>query len=190
MMTPWFAAGAGIVIAAAMAVDSQAALTYAPSGPGVRCSVSGCVSPAPGHLPDLATAHPGVALKTPGAEPAGTEAASSGPRPGAQAGYQLGYQIIRRWQSGFVAMITMPPDLKRGTWNLQFGYPSARVERVWGALWQPWRNGDGGTALGPWQWRGADGPNGPDARQLKVAATGRPTIPSRCRLDGISCGYG
>jgi hypothetical protein len=190
MMTPWFAAGAGIVIAAAMAVDSQAALTYAPSGPGVRCPVSGCASPAPGHLPDLATARPGVALKTPGAEPAGTEAASSGPRPGAQASYQLGYQIIRRWQSGFVAMITMPPDLRRGTWNLQFGYSSARVDRVWGALWQPWRNGDGGTALGPWQWRGANGPNGPDARQLKVAATGRPTAPSRCRLDGISCGYG
>jgi hypothetical protein len=186
MMTPWFAAGAGIVIAAAMAVDSQAALTYAPSGPGVHCPVSDCSSPAPGHPPDLETAHPGVALKTPGAEQAGAEAARSGPRLRAAVGYQLGYQIIRRWPSGFAAMITMPGDLKRGAWNLQFGYSSARVDRVWGALWQPWRNGDGGTAFGPWQWRG---PNGPDARQLTVSATGTPTDPSRCRLDGISCGY-
>jgi hypothetical protein len=183
MMTPWFAAGAGIVIAAAMAVDSQAVLTYAPSNPG--CPVSGCASPAPSHPPDLTTARPGVALKTPGAQPAGTKAASPGPRPGAEAGYQLGYQVIRRWHSGFVATITMPGDLKRGTWNLQFGFPSARVDRVWGAQWQPWRNGDGGTALGPWQWRGR-----PDARQLRIAVTGKPADPSRCRLDGISCNYG
>jgi hypothetical protein len=186
MMTPWFAAGAGIVIAAAMAVDSQAALTYAPSGPALRCSVSGCASPAPGH-PDLATAHPGVALKTPGAQPAGAEAASSGPRPGAEAGYQLGYQVIRRWHSGFVAMITMPGDLKPGTWSLQFAFPSARIDRVWGARWQPSHNGDGGTARGAWQRRGLGRPG---ARQLTVSATGTPTDPSHCRLDGISCGYG
>jgi Cellulose binding domain len=184
MMTPWFAAGAGIVIAAAMAVDSQAALTYAPSGPGVRCPVSGCSSPAPGHPPDLATAHPGVALKTPGAEHPGAEAASPDPRPGAEAGYQLGYQVIGRWPSGFVAMITMPGDLKPGPWSLQFAFPSARIDRVWGARWQPSRNGNGGTARGTWQW-----PGRPDARQLTVSATGTPTDPSRCRLDGISCGY-
>jgi hypothetical protein len=184
MMTPWFAAGAGIVIAAAMAVDSQAALTYAPGDPGLRCQVSGCASPAPGHPPGLATAHPGVALKTTAPQPAGTEAASSGPRPGAEAGYQLGYQVIRRWHSGFIAMITMPGDLKRGTWSLQFGFPSARIDRVSGALWQPWRNGDGGTARGPWQWRG-----GGDARQLTVSATGKPTDPSRCSLDRMRCGY-
>jgi hypothetical protein len=156
MMTPWFAAGAGIVIAAAMAAGSQAALTYAPSDPGTRCPVSGCASPAPG------------------------------PRPAAEAGYQLGYQVIRRRPSGFVAMITIPGDLKRGTWSLQFGFPSARVDRVSGALWQPWRNGHGGTALGSWPWRGR---GRGDAHQLTVSATGRPTDPSRCRLDGISCGY-
>ena len=185
MMTPWFAAGAGIVIAAAMAVDSQAALTYAPSDPGVRCPVSDCASPAPSRPPDLATARPGVALKTPGAQPAGTEAANSGPRRRAEASYQLGYRVIGRWHSGFVAMITMPGDLKRGIWSLQFGFPSARVDRVWGALWQPWPNGHGGTALGPRLGRG-----GPDPRQLRVAATGQPTDPSRCTLDGISCHYG
>jgi hypothetical protein len=183
MMTPWFAAGAGIVIAAAMAVDSQAALTYAPSDPGVHCPVSGCG--IPGHLPGLATARPGVALRTPGAAPAGGEAASSGPRPGTEVGNELGYRVIRHWHSGFVAVITMPGDLKPGPWSLQFGFPSARVDRVWGARWQPSRNGDGGTALGSWQWRGHDG----NSRQLRVSATGKPTDPSRCRLDGISCRY-
>jgi hypothetical protein len=190
MMTPWFAAGAGIVIAAAMAVDSQAALTYAPSGPGVRCTVSGCADPAPGRPTELATAHPGVALKTPGVQPTGAEAARSGPHPGvpgAEAGYRLGYQVIRRWHSGFAAMITMPGDLKPGPWSLQFAFPSARIDRVWGARWQPSRNGDGGTARWAWQRHGR---GTGDARQLTVSATGAPTDPSRCRLDGISCGYG
>jgi hypothetical protein len=186
MMTPWFAAGAGIVIAAAMAVDSQAALTYAPSGPGMRCPVSGCASPARGHPPDVATARPGVALKTPAERAAGATAASSGSRRRADVGYQLGFQVTSRWHSGFVAMITMPGDLKPGPWSLQFGFPSARIDQVWGARWQPSRNGDGGTALASWPWRGRGGPH---ARQLTVAATGTPTRPSRCRLDGISCGY-
>ncbi len=192
MVTPWFAASAGIVIAAAMAVDSPAALTYAPSSPGVRCPTSGCSSPAPGHGPALATASPGVALDTPGAEP-GRVAAGSGPHPGAAAGagavYQVGYQIIRRWPSGFVAMITMPGDLNPGTWSLQFAFPAARVDRVWGALWQPSDNGHGGTALGPWQWHGP-APGGPEARQLTVSATGAPTDPSGCKLDGFSCSFG
>jgi hypothetical protein len=174
MMTPWFAAGAGIVIAAAMAVDSQPALTYAPIHPAGRCLVSGCASPA--RPPVLATARPGVALKTQSAQPAGTGA-----------GYQLGYQVIRRSHSGFVAMITMPDDLKGGTWNLQLAFPSARIDRVWGALWQPSRDGDGGTALVLWHRRGHGGAG---ARQLRVSATGTPTDPSGCRLDGISCAYG
>jgi hypothetical protein len=189
MMTPWFAAGAGIVIAAALAVDSQAALTYAPSAPGASCSVSGCATPASGHPPDLTTARPGVALKTRGAQSAGAEAASPGlgpgDRAGDRAGYQLGYQIVRRWHSGFVATITMPGDLKPGTWSLVFSFPSARVDRVWGAAWQPWRNGEGGTAVEPWPSHG----RGAHARQLRVSATGKPTDPSRCKLDGVSCGY-
>ena len=192
MMTPWFAAGAGIVIAAAMAVDSQAALTYAPSTPSVRCSVSGCARPAGMHPPDLATARPGVALKTPGTEAAGARAASSGKHPGAGVGHQLGFRVIRHWHSGFVAMITMPGDLKPGPWRLEFAFPWARIDRVWGARWQPTRNGDGGTALGPWPvepWQ-RHGRGGPDARQLKVWATGKPTDPSGCRLDGIRCRYG
>jgi hypothetical protein len=192
MITPWLAAGAGMVIAAAVAVDSPAALTYSPSGPAVRCSVSGCAGPAPDRQPDLATASPGVALRAPGAEPDGAAAGSPGPphRTGAsEPGYQLGYQVIRRQRRGFVAMITMPGDLKPGSWSLQFGFPSARVDRVWGALWRPSSDGDAGTALGPWQWRG-HAPGQPDAQQLTVLATGVPAVPSGCRLDGTSCSFG
>jgi hypothetical protein len=196
MVTPWFAAGAGIVIAAALAVDSPAALTYGPAGPGLHCTAAGCASPAPGHQPDLATASPGVQLKTPaagGSGVGGAAEASAGRRHGEGAGdgasYRLGYQIIRRWPSGFVAMITLPGDLKPGPWSLQFAYPSAHVDRVWGALWQPSSNGNGGTALGPGPGRGWARAQ-PDGRQLAVSATGTPTEPSGCRLNGVSCDFG
>jgi hypothetical protein len=192
MLTPWFAAGAGIVIAAAVAVGSPAALTYSPTGPGARCSVSRCANPAPDRVPDVATASPGVALRAPGGQPRGA-GASSGPRRAAQAGggagYQVGYQVIRHRRHGFVAIITMPGDLAPGFWGLAFAFPSARVDRVWGALWQESANGGGGTALGPLQWTGHP-PRAPDARQLVILASGTPTAPSRCRLDGISCSFG
>ena len=192
MLTPWFAAGAGIVIAAAVAVGSPAALTYSPSSPGVRCSASRCAGPAPDRVPDVATASPGVALRAPGGQPHGAARGSAPPRAaqaGGGAGYQLGYQVIRHRRHGFVALITMPGDLAPGFWSLAFGFPSARVDRVWGALWQESANGEGGTALGPLQWTG-HAPGAPDARQLVVLASGAPTAPSRCTLDGVSCSFG
>jgi hypothetical protein len=192
MVTPWFAAGAGMVIAAAVAVDSPAALTYGPAAPTVRCSAHGCASPAPGGQPGLAAGSPGVPLQAPGAQAGGAAAASSGASRGAAAGsgagYRLGYRIVSR-RHGFVATITMPGDLKPGSWSLQFGFPSARIDRVWGALWRPSGDGNAGTALGPWEGRGTP-PARTGARQVTVRASGTPTVPSGCTLDGIRCSFG
>jgi hypothetical protein len=192
MLTPWFAAGAGIVIAAAVAVGSPAALTYSPASPGVRCSVSPCAGPAPDR-PDVATASPGVVLQVQGGQPRGVGAARSGPprsrKAGGGAGYQVGYQVIGARRRGFVAIITMPGDLTPGSWSLAFAFPSARVDRVWGARWQASGNGEGGTALGPMQWI-AHAPGAPGARQFVVLASGAPTAPSSCRLNGVSCSFG
>jgi hypothetical protein len=194
MITPWFAAGAGVVIAAALAVDSPAALTYAPNSPVVRCPASGCVSPVPDHLPGVTAVSPGVPLAGGGGQ--GGPAASTRQPGGATAVYQVGYQVIRRWPSGFVAVITLPGNAKPGAWSLQLAFPSARVDRVWGAQWQPSGPGHAGTARGPWpsrdpgpQGRG-QGPEGLDNHQLMVSATGMPTYPSGCRLDGSSCHFG
>ena len=113
-------------------------------------------------------------LRRPGAQPRQTwrprhRAWSSRParrraRPAGQPGppsrgrrYQLGYQVVGRWPGGFVAVITLPDDLKPGAWSLRFAFPSARVDQVWGALWQPSGNGDAGTATGSWRpLRGPD----------------------------------
>jgi hypothetical protein len=180
MVTPWFAASAGIVIAAALAVNSPAALMYVPNAPAARCPASRCAGPASGP-PGVTTEVPGVKLKT-----------GTAPRTGAPAGrhavYQLGYQVVRSWPGGFVAVITLPADLKPGTWSLRFGFPSARVAHVWGARWQPSRHGRTGTATGSWRPHGHDPyDRGLDGPQLMIFAVGAPTLPSGGRLDGISC---
>lgn len=189
MLTPWFAAGAGIVIAAAVAVGSPAALTYSPSSPVVPCSESGCGSPAP-ERPDVATASPGVALKVGGGHGHGA-AARSAPSRTAKAGgparYRVGYQVIMHRRRRFVALITMPSDLTQGSWSLALAFPSARVEQVWGAQWRPLADGEGGTALGQW----AGDPLGwPAAGQLVVMGSGAPTAPTSCRLNGAECSFG
>jgi hypothetical protein len=183
MVTPWLAASAGIVIAAALTVGSPAALIYVPNSPAVRCPASGCAGAA-SSPPGVATDVPGMQLKTGTAPGAG--------RPGAlgrhRAPYQLGYRVVRSWPWGFVAVITLPADLKPGAWSLRFGFPSARVDHVRGARWQPSGHGQAGTATGSWRPHGhAPDGQGADGRQLTVFAVGTPTLPSGCRLDGAGC---
>jgi Cellulose binding domain len=187
LATPWFAAGAGIVIAAVLAVDSPAALTYGPTFPIQRCPVHGCGS-APGRQSGQpATATPGVALGAPGMQMKGGATAPQGRR---GRGRLLGYQIVRQWSSGFLALITFPRAAKPGGWSLHFAFAAAHVDHVWGARWRPSGNGDGGTAYGPLQWPGHprdDG--GRDAGQVMLSATGAPQAPTGCALDGASCRF-
>lgn len=189
MVTPWFAASAGIVIAAALAVESPTALTYVPS-PGVRCPASGCGGSATGQ-PNVAAASPGVRLKVgPAPEAAATD--SPGRRHVAGAVYQIGYRVVRHWPGGFVAAITLPADMSPGPWTLQLGFASARVGHVWGARWRPWGDGDVGTATGSWtppRGHGGEAPS-QDGRELVILAAGTPTPPSSCNLDGASCSFG
>src|SRR5258707_8738625 len=74
-------------------------------------------------------------------------------RPGqAHRGDLVGYQVVRRWPSGFMAVITIPAAARARALSLRFAFPAAHVDRVWGARWQPFRDGDGGTANGPPPW--------------------------------------
>jgi len=183
LATPWFAAGAGIVIAAVMAVDSPTALTYGPTFPVERCPVHGCGG-TPGQS---ATATPGIALGVPGLQMKGG-ATARGHRPGRGL---LGYQIVRQWSSGFLALITIPGIARTDRWSLWLAFPAAHVDRVWGARWRPSGNGDGGTADGPsGRNRHPRWGRGLGAGQVLVSATGTPQAPSGCTLDGTSCRFG
>jgi hypothetical protein len=188
MVTPWLAASAGIVIAAALTIDSPAALIYVPNGPAVHCPASGCPGAA-SSPPGVTTDVPGVQLKTSTAPHAARTGAAGRHHPP----YHLGYRVVRRWSWGFVAVITLPADLKPGAWSLRLRFPSARVDHVLGARWQPSGHDQAGTATGSWRPHG-HGPGGQkaggqkaDGRRVTVFAVGTPTLPSSCRLDGVSC---
>jgi hypothetical protein len=196
-VTPWFAAGAGIVIAAALAVNTPTALTYGPTGPGGLCTTHSCTGSRRPQPPQVATASPGVAIRGPSAGAKGAGAAPD--QPGVtEMNAELSYQV---WRSGrgFVALITMPGAGKTG-WSLQFEFSGARIRNVMGARWHPSRDGAGGTADGPLPSRKQSSPAGgsgrsagppaPDADQMVVVATGRPQTPSSCTLDGLSCHFG
>jgi hypothetical protein len=187
LATPWFAAGAGIVIAAVLAVDSPTALTYGPTFPIERCPVHGCGG-ATGQQPGQpATAPPGVALGSPGLKMKGG-ATANGDRSGR---VLLGYQIVRQWSSGFLALITIPGAGRTDKWSLWFAYATAHVDRVWGARWRPSGNGDGGTADGPSERTGHSWwDRGLGAGQVLVSATGTAQAPSGCALDGADCRFG
>ncbi len=118
VVTPQFAAAAGIVIAAMLAVDvPHAALTYGPNPPVRECAEQACTpaQPAPGRL---ATSKPSIKLKTsrpkprPGRRRAAGTAGTSG-RAGTagsargQAAVTIEYRTIQVSDAGFVAMITV-----------------------------------------------------------------------------------
>jgi hypothetical protein len=188
LATPWFAAGAGIVIAAVLAVESPTALTYGPTFPVEQCPVQGCGGSAGHPAGQPATATPGVALKAPGHQMKGGGTAR---RRGRSArGARLAYKIVRQWSSGFLAQITLPAAAKSGSWSLRFAFSSAHVDHVWGARWEPSGNGDGGTAYGPTRSSGDFWGDGSiDPGQLMVSVSGTPQAPSECALDGASCRF-
>jgi hypothetical protein len=190
LATPWFAAGAGIVIAAVLAVESPTSLTYGPTFPIEQCPVHGCGDSSGHHAGQPGTATPGLAQEAPGLQIKGGGTAHSRRRGRAARGAVLTYQIVRQWSSGFLAQITLPGAARSGGWSLRFAFPAAQVDHVWGARWDPSGNGDGGTAYGP--RRSADdswGDGRSDPGQLMVSASGTPQAPSDCALDGASCRF-
>ena len=63
LMTPWLAAGAGVVVAAALALHvPHAELTYTPNGPGA-CSLAECGTIAGGTVPPAQPAGHGRAAE-------------------------------------------------------------------------------------------------------------------------------
>jgi hypothetical protein len=204
LVTPWFAAGAGIVVAALLAVESpHQVLSF---GPPVyqHCSSQHCtagVRPTPG---SLAGSTPGVPIKH--AQPANVRRAAVGPHafagePARSAGNRAApahppaapvvtvhFQLLGRHRPGyrgFAALITLQGS-KPGDWTLRFVLPGAQIERVWGAHWRPSPSDDGGTATGqPWPWPHSDG----DQARIAILGTGTSGPPTGCVFDGARCSF-
>jgi hypothetical protein len=199
LMTPWLAAGVGVVVAAVLALNvPRAVLTYSQTNPGASCQAPSCDSVAPLHQRGgLAAKDPGIELKHPSrpAAPQTAPTTAKGPAapahawsrkpqlPGGPADVQ--YQTLKRWPSGFTGLITIVSRATLSDWRLAFRYPGAHIDSVAGAKWNA--RGDGGVASAvPWPWGGPPG----SVVRIMIVANGTPGQPTACRFDGAPCSFG
>jgi Cellulose binding domain len=190
VVTPTFAAGLGVVIAAAMAYPmTKTVISYGGTPPAgeAPCMPDGCVSGTDGSG-SPATASPGARLASP--SPATTHLNPTAPfAPGTVAAGQplMQYQTLRQWESGFIGQITIS-DLSGSApanWQLRLAYDSARIIGVWGGRWSP--SGDHTVLVTP---DGGDGNTRGGHVQVVVVVSGHPGPPSGCAFNGQACRTG
>ena len=193
MVTPTFAAGLGVVVAAVLAYPMQTVFNYA--GPAeAPCQPA----PAPCGLSTGVKAPPlgsGNRMKTPSpsAPHSGSNGSTSAARPGSQnadgrgrAGApQLTYHTYSKGQWGFAGTIEITFQAKHAHdhWRLQFGYPAARILRVWAGKSLP--HGAHSAEVGSWDWPGQALSDG--LVRVTIGVVGHPGPPHRCFFNGRPC---
>jgi hypothetical protein len=206
LVTPTFAAGLGVVVAAVLAANmTKTVLHFSSPFPGRQCPAGGCGT-AGKHGGTLASARPGRHITPHARGTAGSGSGTGAMGPGAMGGdaqltgptshhVTISYRLTQKWSGGFadeiiIAGLAGPQDR---TWSLAFGYPGARIASVQGARWQP----DGpdsalaeGSAGPGTAWPGEPGgPGGPGGIRLTVTVSGAPMPPAGCRFDGRPCSF-
>jgi len=189
VVTPTFAAGLGVVIAAAMAYPmTKTVISYggAPPAGEAPCLLKGCVGGTDGNG-SLATSAPGTRL-VPSSTPTDPDPAVTGTGGGIVASEQpvMQYQTLRQWQSGFIGQITITDSSGSlpAEWQLRLDYESAHIIGVWGGRWSA--SGDG-VLVTP-DVGGISGGGG--HVQVVVVVSGRAGPPSGCAFNGQACRTG
>jgi hypothetical protein len=211
LVTPWFAAGTGFVIAAGLWVYSPHTVLRFPSSAvgDVPCQSAGC-SPGPaGSGGGSATGH-GSGEHFKGTK-AGVSRASGSDRVSkdtALAGLKFDFVVLWRQQNGFAALITVSGHAVPKSWKLSFVMSGVRIGFVTGADWRSSAAGDGGTAS-PLSHRrgggyGGGGGGGYGANAVSygsghdhgfpeisftVSGTGPVRTPTNCTFDGDACTF-
>jgi len=194
-MTPWLAAGVGVVVAAVLALNvPRAVLTYSQTNPGAKCQAPSCNRVSPPHQRGgLAAKDPGIELKHPRRPAAPQAAPAMAKEPAAPAhawrrklhSADVQYQTLQRWPSGFTGLITIMSRATLSGWRLAFKYPGAHIDSVAGAKWNA--RGDGGVASAvPWPWGRPPG----NVVKIMIVANGTPGQPTACRFDAAPCSFG
>ena len=195
VVTPTFAAGLGVVIAAVLAYPmTRTVISYGGRPPvGVApCVGSGCGTGTqdgggtPAARPGKRLASPAPAAKhpQPSVPPAtGGGASASGQQP------VMHFQTLHRWPGGFVGQITItgPGVQASARWQLRISYGSARIIGVWGGTWAP--RGDHSVLVTPDSGNGQAGGGGGGV-QVVLAVSGSPGPPTGCAFDGRACRTG
>ena len=195
VVTPTFAAGLGVVVAAVLAYPMRTVFNYASPNDGSTCQVAGCgINSQSG---GQTASGPGSRLPTPG--PGGSRRGSSGstshgnnaPAGGqAAAAPQLSYQTASKAHWGFngTIVISFKPKFAHQHWRLQFSYPSARILKVSaGSNIQIQHNQH--TALVASLNSPAHG-TVPRLVRVSIEVAGRPGPPGQCSFNGRGCHFG
>ena len=202
VVTPTFAAGLGVVVAAVLAYPVQTVFSYVTPGAlgqgGLRCGPDGCShqSPPTGK-PEPFGVGGGTLNPSPpaSAEPAGDggSPSPSGQRTGGGgdtvvAQPHLSYKITSKWQGGFWGQITITfPGAVPANWHLRFGYPGGHILGMNpDSHLAP--NGHAAVVRSSDYTTGS----GADGRifAVGVGVQGVPTHPASCSFDGQACHIG
>jgi hypothetical protein len=193
MVTPTFAAGLGIVVAAVL-VYPMTRTVFKYSGPGwggVNCQTAGCKASGQGGGP--ASARPGHKIVPPPSAPpsptAPAQPPASSPRkasPPASGTPTVSYQTAHQWEGGFQELITITfgSGSVPAHWGLWFSYRTANhIFGVWGGRWAPHGSQ---TAVVTDPGKQAPPVEG-NSIKIYVAVTGSPGAPSGCSFDHQPC---
>jgi hypothetical protein len=142
LVTPWFAAGAACVIAAALWLSAPHT-SFKLSDPtnSEPCASAHC---APGADGGGTTATKSGKSFGNGAQAAGSTAAAGSHKK--LTGVTVSYDVVWHAHGKFTAVITITSKHELGRWRLSFRIPGTKVKSVVGARWKPSARRDGGTA--------------------------------------------
>jgi hypothetical protein len=187
-VTPWFAAGAGFVIAAALWIHSpHAELRFPPIAGGVmQCKIDGCGPADSNGSGSLAASTPGQRLVHSHHADGKAAGPDSARHPDRAAGLKFQFTLLWQRHGSFGALISVLGKPSLGSWRLAFTMPGATIKYVKGADWQPLPSGDGGTA---WATRQHGSFRHAPGATFTVIGSGTATTPASCRFDGSKCRF-
>jgi hypothetical protein len=199
LVTPWFAAASGIVIAASLWIYAPHAHIEFPSGSAIQSSHcnKGCASASGGKdTGQLAASGKGsLADSRNSGKRAGTSQPAHSVDRAAVKGLSFSYYPLRT-NHGFELMIRVVSEHPIKAWELHFVLPGARIRQVWGARWHR-TSPDSGTVRGSQAGQGngiGQGDNGQFGGgthqygfTFVVSGSGQPFGPTDCVYNGQSC---
>ena len=197
MVTPTFAAGLGVLVAAGLAANMpRTVLHFSSPVPGIQCSAGVCATTEPNNG-TLASARPGKHISPSSPGTSGAAAGSHADRRAdphrSSSAARVTYQLTHEWPGGFMDQISITGmDARRSSWSLALAYPGARVTNVLGAQWQatsPYAGVAEGYPEPDPGVPGGDGRHGSWWVQFTVVLDGSPMAPVGCDFDGHPCTF-
>jgi hypothetical protein len=207
LMTPWFAAAAGSVVAASLWIYSpHPQLSFAIGN--APCKTSDCGSDVnPQSAGRLAIKSGQRVTQQQHKSAESPKGSTREPARTAASGLAFSYVVQPAADGHFWLTVTITGKRPIKDWQLAFVLPGAHIQSVHGAAWHP-AGGDGGTAS---QFTGVPGPQhggppgggsgqgnpggygngGTDDTTVffTVLASGKPVGPADCSFDGASCTF-